>query len=159
MTPPPLQSCSKSKGCKDQGGSTERCLWEQENEEPHAIPPRQPEIPLPQRPPKLPWKNAPRRNTLDRYTVVGFCLTTESAMKIEDSIPMVAGREASRPWSDRLWGSPMTPTWPRSTSWSGLMASKSLTFHWWLWRFACCPQNWDHLKESSWLILHIKFSP
>ena len=26
-------------------------------------------------------------------------------------------------------------------------------------RSACCPQNWDHLKESSWRILHIKFSP
>ena len=48
--------------------------------------------------------------------------------------------------SDRLWGSAMTLTWPRSTSWSGLMERKRLMFHWWLWHFGCCPPNWDHLN-------------
>ena len=44
---------------------------------------------------QTPWESAPRRNTLDHYTVIGFRLTTESAMKkIEGNIPVftVAGR-------------------------------------------------------------------
>lgn len=65
----------------------------------------------------------------------------------QDSIPVLTvGARPASTGSDRLWGSSMTLTWPRSTSRSGLMASKSLMFHWWLWHFGCCPQNWDHLN-------------
>ncbi|XP_036605669.1 60S ribosomal protein L23a-like [Trichosurus vulpecula] len=42
------------------------------------------------RQPKYPWKSAPWRNKLDRYAIIKFPLTTESAVKkIEDNNTLV----------------------------------------------------------------------
>eukprot|EP00069_Balaena_mysticetus_P022440 bmy_14350T0 len=73
----------KNKGFDGQGGSTERHPQAQEKEEPHVTHPWQSKILLRRRQPRYPRKSTPRRNTLDHYAVTRFCLTTESATKIE----------------------------------------------------------------------------
>ncbi|XP_069396628.1 large ribosomal subunit protein uL23-like [Delphinus delphis] len=72
----------ESKGFDGQGGSTEHHPQAQEKEEAHVTHPWQAKILLRRRLPKHPRKSARRRDTLDHYTVITSCLTTEST-KIE----------------------------------------------------------------------------
>ena len=158
--PRPSQSWSKSKGCEAQGGSAERCPREEENEELHAIPPRQPEMPLPQRPAEHLGRALPAETRLTATLSPGSAWPLCQPWRSGQHPHAHCRREASQHWLGQAVRKLYDPDMAKVDILIRPDGEQKpyvplVTMTLWMLPTKLGSSKW----ESSWLILHIKFSP